>query len=58
MRKYVRLIKAKRFTRAKVICCREFEKGKLTEDEWLDLMDRIGWAYMCNKYPDLKTKYA
>ena len=56
MRKYRRLIKAKRFQRAKTICCREFDKGKFTEDEWLELMDRIAWAYMCNKYPDLATR--
>ena len=57
-RKYRRLLKAKRFTRAKIICCREFCKDRMTEDEWLDLMDRIAWAYMRNKYPDLDKRLA
>lgn len=53
-RKYSRFFKAGRYNMVSRVASRDFDKGKLTEDEWLDIMDRAAWAYMCRKYPDLR----
>lgn len=53
-RKFLRLFKAGRYNMIRRVACRDFDKGKLTEDEWLDVMDRAAWAYVCRKYPSME----